>query len=240
MAVSSTSTFNLTIDEIIDRAMARCFGEQMDGYDLRAAKTSLNLFMQELQTRGVNLWTVQENVVIVASMAVADNDITLDASIVDILDLWTRDATTPTAPDDLPVTRIPRATYAMIPNKLDPGRSYQYHLDRQRDAGVIYLYPVNNIASTYSLMANVVRRLYDVGDTATGYLNNVDAPVRFLPTIIAGLAWEISKDHRKKLGEKWVNDLHTDFEAKFYLATNEDTDNAPTRIEVDATVYFHG
>lgn len=232
MTVSSTSTFNLTIDDVIDRAYARALGEETTGYDLRAARINLNLLMQDFQVRGTPLWAIELDSI--NPMLIDTKQYTLDADVVDILDCWTRDLTNASNPDDLIVSRINRDSYAMIPNKDDPGRSYQFYLDRQRDAPVANLYPVVNVASTYALFFYKVRRLYDVGD----YSNTMDIPVRWLPALISGLAWYVGRERRKQLGKPWVDDLHKDFEADYVHAANEDVDDAPVRIEIDASAYF--
>lgn len=232
MPVPTTSAFNLPIDDIIDAAYQRAFGEQTTGYDLQTANRNLGLLFQEFQSRGDSLWTIEQASV---AMTIAQaGQYTFPATVVDVREMWTRDITAASS-DDLTIARIPRATYELIPSKSDPGRTYQAYIDRQRDAPIANFYPVVNVDNTYLFVYSYVRRLYDVG---SDYTQNVDAPVRWLPTIIAGLAWYTARDNKKKLGKEWVDDLHTDFEAAYFTSANEDSDASPTRIEVDASAYF--
>lgn len=240
MTVTGTAAFNLTLDEIIDQAYSRALGEDVVGYDLRSAAINLGLLLQTIQVRGQPLWAMEVTAITASMMIVDAGSYTLAADTVDVADVFTRDITLATPGDDLIVSRIPWTTYNMIPNKQDPGRSYQYLLDRQRDAPVMKLYPVVNVDSKYALYARRIRRLYDAASfpSAGGYTNYIDAPVRWLPTIISGLAWYLARGRRKQLGKEWIDDLHVDFEADYNQAAMEDSDSSPTRLEVDASSYF--
>lgn len=238
MSTSGTATFNLQIDDILTLGIERAFGEETSGYELRKGAIQLNLLLQEFQTRGNPMWC-REVVAIKNPIMIADaGSYTLDASIVDVVGMWTRNITTTPVSDDLIVALIPQATYDLIPNKSDPGRSYQYMIDKQRDQFVIYLYPVVNVDSMYALYARCVRRLQDALGSANDYTVNLDIPARWLPTIIAGVGWYVARDRRKLLGAEWVEEKHEEFEACYAQAASNDTDAAPTRLEVDASAYF--
>ena len=51
MATSGTTTFNLTIDDIVEEAYERCGIRTNSGYDLKTAKRSLNLMFAEWANR---------------------------------------------------------------------------------------------------------------------------------------------------------------------------------------------
>ena len=53
MATSGTTTFDLTIDELIEEAYERCGLELRTGYDLDSAKRSLNIMMADWATEAV-------------------------------------------------------------------------------------------------------------------------------------------------------------------------------------------
>jgi hypothetical protein len=61
MATSNTTTFNLSFDNIIERAYARCGKSMRTGYDLRAARDNLNLLFSEWGNRGIHLWKVKNH-----------------------------------------------------------------------------------------------------------------------------------------------------------------------------------
>lgn len=67
MATSGTTSFDLQIDEIIEEAYERCGLRTNSGYDLKSARRSLNLLFSEWGNRGIHLWKVQLNQIILQS-----------------------------------------------------------------------------------------------------------------------------------------------------------------------------
>jgi len=63
MAFSGTTTFekNFSIDEIITEAFERLGFFDYSGNDLRSARRSLNIMLQEWDNRGVHFWQVREH-----------------------------------------------------------------------------------------------------------------------------------------------------------------------------------
>ena len=60
MATSGTTTFNLSIDEIVEEAYERCGLEVRTGYDAETARRSLNIMFADWANKGVNLWKVEQ------------------------------------------------------------------------------------------------------------------------------------------------------------------------------------
>mgnify|MGYP003135549544 FL=1 len=56
---SSTTTFDLSIEEIIEEAFERCGLQVRTGYDIKSARRSLNIMFAEWANRGLNLWTIE-------------------------------------------------------------------------------------------------------------------------------------------------------------------------------------
>ena len=59
MATSGTTSFNITIDEVIEEAYERCGVRTNSGNDIKSARRSLNLLFSEWGNRGINLWKVK-------------------------------------------------------------------------------------------------------------------------------------------------------------------------------------
>ena len=59
MATSGTTSFNITIDEVIEEAYERCGVRTNSGHDIKSARRSLNLLFSEWGNRGINLWKVK-------------------------------------------------------------------------------------------------------------------------------------------------------------------------------------
>ena len=56
MAVSSTTNFNLSLDEIVEEALLQIGGEAILGDEPRQARRTIDLLLREWQTQGYSLW----------------------------------------------------------------------------------------------------------------------------------------------------------------------------------------
>ena len=222
MATSGTSDFNLDFTEIAEEAWERAGREMRSGYDLRTARRSMNLLMLEWQNRGLNLFTYDEGqIVLVQGTSAYD----LPADTIDLLDAVIRtgsgNATTQT---DLSITRISMPTYATIPNKLSQGRPIQMWIDRRVDAPKVNIWPVPDqgtlLAPFYILRYWRMRRIQDAG---TG-VNTPDINARFLPALVAGLAYHIALKVPEFMGR--IEMLKMAYEESYLLASQEDREKA--------------
>ena len=126
---SGTVVFNLDLVEMVEEAFERCGSQSRTGYDLKTARRSLNLMLVEWANRGINLWTVEENSIILNPN---QGIYAVPVDTVDILDLETRtNNADPTNQSDINLSRISEPTYATIPNKLTTGRPVQIYFNRQ-------------------------------------------------------------------------------------------------------------
>ena len=185
MASSGTTTFDLNVDEIIDEAYERCGVSTESGYDLKRARRNLNILFSEWGNRGLHLWKVKNKEQLLTS-GVSQYATPQDCS--DVLEAYisTGAGNSPTI-TDVSLTKTDRSTYAGLPNKGAVGQPSQYYVDRQINPK-IYLYQTPN-ASTYTyLKYYYIGRIEDAG----GYTNTPDAPFRFLPCMVAGLAYYLS------------------------------------------------
>ena len=60
MTTSGTTSFDLSIDDLIEEAFERCGIRGMNGYQLKSARRSLNLLFLDWANRGLNLWTIEQ------------------------------------------------------------------------------------------------------------------------------------------------------------------------------------
>jgi hypothetical protein len=218
MTVSGTAVWNPDITEIIEEAFERAGLEIRTGYQFRTARRSLNILMQEWANKGINFWTIDQQVL---TLLPGQAQYTLPADTVDIIEHVIRqnggNASTQT---DLQISRIPLPTYATIPNKLSSGRPVQIYVDRQRDAPSISVWPVPS-DSTYTLVYWRMRRLDDAGSPGT---NTMDVPFRFTPALIAGLAYYAAL--KDPAGADRVTMLKGLYDEAFFQATIEDRDRS--------------
>ena len=141
----------------------------------------------EWQNRGVNLWTVKEGT---QSLTSGTARYTLDAKILDIVEAFIRtDAGDTSSQTDQSLTRISVKQFAHLTNKLDSAKPLQYWFERSDSANSINLWPVPDSQETYTLVYYYIERIADTGANAG---TNPEVPSRYLPCLVAGLAYYLS------------------------------------------------
>jgi hypothetical protein len=220
MATSGTTAFNLDLNQLVEEAFERCGAELRTGYDLRTARRSLNLLTIEWANRGINLWTVEE-----ASFPMVQGTGTYDlpTDTIDILDFVIRTNDGSSNQQDISMSRIAEPTYANIPNKNTQGRPLQVYVNRQAEVPNITVWPLPNNAS-YTFVYWYLRRIQDAGNG----VNTQDIPFRFLPCMVAGLAFYLSQKLPNALDRMQM--LKMEYEEQWTLASTEDREKATLRL----------
>ena len=127
---TGTTSFNLDLNNLVEEAFERCGAELRSGYDMRTARRSLNLLTMEWANRGLNMWTVEQGQIVLAT---SQSTYALPIDTVDLLDHVVRTGSASTQ-NDINITRISESTYSSIPNKLANGRPIQVWINRQSGA----------------------------------------------------------------------------------------------------------
>jgi hypothetical protein len=225
MSTSGTYDFNLEFTEVAEEAWERAGREMRSGYDLRTARRSMNLMTIEWQNRGINMWTIDEGQL---ALAQGQAEYDLPADTIDLMDHVIRTgAGNVSTQYDLAITRISSSTYATIPNKLQQARPIQVWVRRLRDNPKIVVWPVpdqGTLLSPYYIFKYWrMRRIQDAGSG----LQTPDMNFRFLPCLVAGLAYHIAmKD--PDLAPR-VPMLKEAYDEQFNLAAGEDREKAAVR-----------
>ena len=221
MATSGTTAFDMDFTEIAEEAWERAGREMRSGYDLRTARRSMNLMTIEWQNRGLNLWTIDSGT---QTLTAGTSQYTLPADTIDLLDHVIRtDAGNTTTQADLTISRIGVSTYASIPNKLTRGRPIQVFVERLRAAPVINLWPVPDDSTTYTFVYFRLRRIEDAGNG----VETADMNFRFLPCLVAGLAYHIAMKV-PELADR-ISMLKAAYEEQYALAAGEDREKTSER-----------
>lgn len=221
MATSGTSLFNLDFTDIAEEAWERAGREMRSGYDLRTARRSMNLMTIEWQNRGINMWTIDEGSI---NLVQGQAEYELPADTIDLLEHVIRTgAGSVSTQADLNISRISVSTYSTIPNKLTQGRPIQLWVERLRDAPKVTVWPVPNQSDYYVLRYWRLRRIEDAG---TG-VDTPDVNFRFLPCLVAGLAYYIAMKV-PELAER-LPVLKAEYDLQWDLAAGEDREKAPVR-----------
>jgi hypothetical protein len=223
MATSGTSVFNLDFAEIAEEAFERAGLELRSGYDMRTARRSLNLICAEWANLGLNLWTIGTGTItLTPGQGTYTTSDGVPADMIDMIEHVVR-TNNSGVNTDISLNRISVSDYANIPTKATQGRPLQIYVNRQIQP-TITLWPVPDSSTPYTLVYWYLRRIQDTGASAA---NNADIPVRFLPALIAGLAYQIALK-RPEASDR-IQMLKSIYEEQFQVAATEDRDRAPDR-----------
>jgi hypothetical protein len=134
---------------------------------------------------------------------------------------------------DINISRISESTYAMIPNKNAVGRPIQVWIQRRsgatNSAGVtvpprIHVWPTPDNSQTYTFVYWRLRRIQDAGNG----INGQDVPFRFMPCMVAGLAFQLSMK-LPGVDPGRIGMLKAEYNEQWELASTEDREKAPIR-----------
>jgi hypothetical protein len=222
MATSGTTTFNLQLDDIIDDAYERCgLSGTRTGYQLKSARRSLNLLLSEWGNRGVHIWKVENHT---QNLTAGTTTYTAPSDASDVLEMVFRNGST-----DTTMTKVSRSEYQAIPNKSSQGQPTQYFIQRNLSNVTITLYLTPNTTDT-QINYYYLGRIEDAG----AYSNNPDAPFRFLPCMVSGLAYFLSQ----KISPERTQSLKLYYEDEMQRALTEDSQS--TSVHIVPQNYFIG
>ena len=128
MTTTGSTLFNMDFTEIAEEAWERAGREMRSGYDLRTARRSMNLMTIEWQSKGINMWTMEQGII---NLTPGLSTYALPTDTIDLLEHVIRTGqNTASTQADLTITRISVSTYATIPNKLQQARPIQVWIQR--------------------------------------------------------------------------------------------------------------
>jgi hypothetical protein len=222
MATSGTTTFDLDLNEYDEEAFERCGAELRTGYDLKTARRSMNLLFADWANRGINLWTVEQGTI---NLTQGTNTYNLPNDTVDLIEHVIRTgAGNVSTQVDLTITRISVSTYSSIPNKLQQARPIQVWVNRQAPTPQITVWPTPDQTGTYQFVYWRLRRIQDAG---AGGTYTQDVPFRFIPCLVAGLAYYLSMKIPGAMERMQV--LKQQYDEAWDLASTEDREKAAVR-----------
>ena len=244
---SGTTTFDKTfsVDEIIEEAFERLGIQDVTGYHLKSSRRSLNIMLQEWGNRGIHYWEIADtNIDLIEGQAEykffrASSDGTSAVTtptngiygMSDVLEAQLRSNRTQTTQSDSPMTKVDRSTYAAFSNKLSKGTPNQYWVQRFIDHVSISVYPTpDSTSASKDMHIYYIKRIQDIG----AYTNATDLPFRFVPCMVAGLAYYLSMKYAPQL----IQGMKLVYEDEFQRALKEDGSASSTYIT--PKVYYPG
>ena len=235
---SGTATFDKTfaIDEIVEESFERIGLQNVAGYQLKSARRSLNILLQEWGNRGIHYWEIDElDIDLIEGQAEykffrSSDDGTSAVSnpngvygISDVLEAQLRSNRTQTTQLDSPMTKVDRSTYGGFSNKLSKGTPNQYFVQRFIDHVSIQVYPTpDSTNGSKDMHIYYIKRIQDAGD----YTNASDVPFRFVPCMVSGLAYYLAQKYQPNL----IQPMKLAYEDEFARALAEDGSASSTHI----------
>ena len=220
MTTSGVANFNVDLTEIVEEAFERVGSEMRTGYDLRTARRSLNLLFADWANRGINMWTFEQGTQVLTPGVAT---YVLPTDTVDLMEHVIRTgAGSASTQADLTITRISVSTYATIPNKLTQARPIQIWIERL-NTPQFTVWPVPDNTATYTLVYWRLRRIQNAGEG----VNTMDMPFRFIPAMIAGLAYYLAM--KVPGGLERLQILKAQYDEAWDLASSEDREKAAVR-----------
>ncbi len=176
--VSSTTDFNLPVDEIIEEAWDHVKDEYTSGYDTRSARRSLNLLLRDIQSRGYAFFQLEQRTL---SLVIGQRTYDLPSDVVEIMDL--NNVTTDGVESQ--TDRMALLDYFNLSTKDNEGAFItSYAFDKTVSPSKLHIYPTPN-ASAGTLKYWAVKKPRDV--TASYQLLSMSD--KYLPAITMGLAY---------------------------------------------------
>jgi len=170
--------------------------------------------------RGLNMFTYEQgSIPLVAGTATYN----LPEDTVDLLEHVIRTGSgSASTQADLTITRISVSTYATIPNKLQQARPIQVWIERLNTPRIT-VWPVPDNSQPYTFVYWRLRRIQNAGEG----VNTMDMPFRFLPCMVAGLAYYLAL--KVPGGTERLPVLKAQYDEAWELASTEDREKAAVR-----------
>lgn len=183
MTTSGVTAWSMTANDLIGAALKELAiidpGTDPEADEAADCLVRLNAMLKSWQARGVTLFREQT---ISVTTTPATASVSLDAKVRSIASA----RLVVSATYERPLWPWNRRDYFGIPNKTAAGDPTMYYLDRQRDAAVLYLWPVPATAKTIKLD-------YDrIVDTVTELTQTLDIREEYQETVYANLAVRIT------------------------------------------------
>ncbi len=206
----------LSLIDMIDEAYERIQYDPRAGFDFRSAKRSLDVLLSDWTNRGLNLWTVEE---VQVPLATGTSTVLLGSGYYDIQDAVLRD-TSVTPAFDLGLERTSATDFLNIPFKTMRGMPTKFQMIRTFDTTTIQVWMVPD--RDYVLVLNMLKIIPELPN----YTSAVEIPARFQAALISGLAHQLAL----KKNPARAQELKMYYEDDFERASAEERDRSSTFI----------
>jgi hypothetical protein len=206
------------LSELFEEAYERAGLEMRSGYDLKTIRRSLNLLSLEWANRGLNLFTIEAGTIPLTA-GTASYEMPVDT--IDLIEHQLR-----TGQQDTFLERISVSTYAQQSNKAMIARPTQIYVSRGATGTTVTLWPVPDSTQAYTLVYYRLKYIEGLSGGIGGEVTSI--PPRFVPALVAGLAYYIAG--KRPQAEGRIPRLQAEYEAQFDRAAGEDRERASVRL----------
>lgn len=206
MAVSGTTAFNVTRDQIIQYALRKCgvlgLGVTPDATTVTNISLALDMLVKSWITKGIKLWTLTEltlpfsankTTYTIGPAGSVPNpiDLTTDKPL-KLIQAWIRNVGS-TTQNDIPLQILSQTDYNTLGSKPSTGTPNSVYMSVGREQATVKLYvtPDSFSSTNYQLHLVSQRLLNDVGSAS----NTMDFPQEWLYALGWNLAREIMIDY---------------------------------------------
>jgi hypothetical protein len=206
--VSTTTNFNLEIDEIVREAQERVGGEWTTANEQISGRRSLNLLFIDLQNRGFPLAKLEY---VTGTLTNGVSTFEMETNVADLLSV-----SISLNDNDIELEKISYSDWLNINNKEQPGRPTQVLVERQRANVKLTFWPVPNL-DDYTFKTWAIKRITDV----TKGFQYADLSYRYLTAITSGLAFYLATK-RDGVPEEKIARLRSQYLEDLEFAREED------------------
>ncbi len=184
LTTSGTTSFQLSVDDLIEQAVQPLGDEFTSGIEASKARRILNLLLIEMQNKNIPISKIST-----VPLATVINTATysLDPSILDVLQVTVSMAASSVQPvTDIKIEKIGLKQFQEIPNKTQANRPNTCTINRLDGNCTITFWPGPNLIYSCTLLCSI--KTQDV----TAAYQTIDLPTKYLPLIVAWLAYKLS------------------------------------------------
>jgi hypothetical protein len=213
-----SSTFTVNRDQIITLALRKLgvleLGSVPDSETVANASLALNLYVKQMETEGLKLWTVNQLVLplvnnqTVYSIGPASQNPSVDLDTdkpLKVIQAWLRQ-TTVQPPIDTPVQLLSQQEYKTLGSKFSTGVANSVYYEIRQNTGNMYVYltPDYNAAYQYELYFMAQQPIQDI-NTGSSIPN---FPTEWMNTLVWNLAdqlaieYSVPANHRQEIAAR--------------------------------------
>jgi len=207
-----SSVFTVNRDQIISLALRKLgvleLGSVPDSETVANASLALNLYVKQMETEGLKLWTVNQLVLPLTngkttySIGPASQNPSVDLDTdkpLKVIQAWLRQ-TTVSPPVDTPVQLLSQQEYMTLGSKFSTGVANSIYYEIRQNTGNMYVYltPDYNAAYQYDLYFMAQQPIQDI-NTGSSIPN---FPVEWMNTLVWNLADQLAIEYSLPAGHR--------------------------------------